>query len=359
MMGRGSGPDTTRMTLFSSPQNILVIPLRYIGDTILTVPLLRNLRQHFPDAHIDVLASATAAPLLEPCPYVDQVLVEAKGTGRRLAQFKAQPYDTAFILRKSFSTAALCRLAGIQTLVGYDKQRWFEPLGYKRWGLLLDAKAPYPSLRTETPQALSHLGLLHAYGLTASDSHLELWATPDDENRVSTLLQSQGGKEDAPLAVLHTVSASHGKSIEVERFLEALYRLHQQGYRLVCTGTPQDAPQYQALAEQSGLPLVNLAGQTSLRQTYALYRRTHVIVTVDSSPIHLAAAAKVPHIVGVFGPTNEKQWGPHVEEGRFIAVYNDLPCRPCYAKVCEHNRCRTELTGGQIAEAVETVLAAF
>jgi heptosyltransferase-2 len=344
------------MTSFPTPQTILVIPLRYIGDTILTVPLLRNLRQHFPHARIDVLASATAAPLLEPCPYVDQVLVEPKGTGRRLAQFKAQPYDTAFILRKSFSTAALCRLAGIQTLVGYDKQRWFEPLGYKRWGLLLDAKAPYPSLRTETPQTVSHLGLLHAFGLAASDSHLELWATPEDERFVTTLLESHGIGANAPLAVLHTVSASHGKSIEVERFLEALHRLHQQGYPMVCTGTPQDAPQYQALAEQSGLPLINLAGQTTLRQTYALYRRTHAIVTVDSSPIHLAAAAGVPNIVGVFGPTNEKQWGPHAANSQFVAVYNDLPCRPCYAKICEHNRCRTELTGMQIAEAVETVL---
>ena len=92
--------------------------------------------------------------------------------------------------------------------------------------------------------------------------------------------------------------------------------------------------------------LINLAGETSLRETCALYRRTALLLTVDSSPIHIGAAAGVPKIVGVFGPTNEKQWGPHFSPGTgdFRPVFIDLPCRPCYAKVCSHNNCRMLLT---------------
>jgi ADP-heptose:LPS heptosyltransferase len=99
--------------------------------------------------------------------------------------------------------------------------------------------------------------------------------------------------------------------------------------------------------------LINLAGKTTLRETFALYQRIQLLLTVDSSPIHLAAAAGVPNIVGVFGPTNHKQWGPHGEGIQFKPVFMDLPCRPCYAKVCEHNNCKVQLTGNQIAKAVK------
>lgn len=334
-----------------APQRILVIPLRYIGDTILTVPLIRNLRRQFPQAEIDVLCSKTAAPLLEPCPYIRHTLIEPKGTQARFQLLKQGRYDQVYTLRKSVTMALLCKLAGIPQVIGYDKQRF--PFGYKRWGLFLDRKARYPGLRTETPQPVSHLGLLKAAGLSPTDDHLELWATEADQQAVSSLLRTNGIQEGQKLAMLHAASASHGKQIELEKFADSLKHLHQAGYQLIATGTASDHALYAELAQTASVPLLNLAGQTSLRETFALYQRTQLLLTVDSSPIHLAAAAGIPNIVGVFGPTNEKQWGPHNTTAQFRPVFMDLSCRPCYAKVCEHNNCKTQLTGQQIAEAVQ------
>jgi heptosyltransferase-2 len=335
-----------------APKNILVIPLRYIGDTILTVPLIRNLRRLFPEARIDVLASRVSAPLLEPCLYLNEVIIEPKSTGERLKLLKEKRYDSVFLLRKSVSMAALCQLAGIPVRVGYDKQRF--PWGYKRWGWFLTHQARYPSLKTDTPQAVSHIGLLSACGMTAQDDYLELWSTPEDEQCVDTILREHSGptEEPRPIAVLHAASASHGKQVELNRFIPSLQALQAGGYRIFTTGTAGDAAGYETLAQEAGVPLINLAGKTSLRETFALYRRTQLLLTVDSSPIHVGAAAGVPDIVGVFGPTNERQWGPHNSAVRFQPVFRDLPCRPCYAKVCEHNNCRTQLTGEQIAAAV-------
>lgn len=337
------------------PQRILVIPLRYIGDTVLTVPLIRNLRQLFPDVQIDLLASKVTVPLMEACPYLNHVLIEPKSTAERLALLKAGQYDTAFLLRKSVSMAALCKLAGIKTLVGYDKQRF--PWGYKRWGWFLDKTARYPSLKTDVPQAISHLSLLAACDLKPTDSHLELWSTPEDEQRVDAIFQELQLKPDKPIAVLHAASASHGKQIKLSKFVESLQNLHQAGYQLIATGTASDQDGYTQLAQQAQVPLHNLAGQTSLRETFALYKRIQLLLTVDSSPIHIAAAANVPQIVGVFGPTNHQQWGPHNASSRFEPVFIDLPCRPCYAKVCEHNNCRTFITGNHISQAVEQVIS--
>lgn len=332
------------------PKRILVVPLRYIGDTILTVPLVRNLRRLFPEAHIDMLTSKTTASLIEPCPYLNQVLIEPKSTPERLRLLRDNRYDTVFLLRKSASFAFMCQLAGIANRVGYDKQRF--PFGYKRFGWFLNHKARYPSLRTDVPQPVSHLSLLSAAGLSIQDDYLELWATDADQQKVTDLLNKHGIHAEKPLAVLHAASASHGKQIEMDKFADSLRQLHEQGFQLLATGIAADRPLYDALQAQTGLPLVNLAGQTSLRETFALYRRTQLLLTVDSSPIHMGAAAGIPNIVGVFGPTNERQWGPHNPKTNFRPVFMDLPCRPCYAKVCEHNNCKVLLSGSQIAEAV-------
>lgn len=340
-----------------NPSRILVIPLRFIGDTIVTVPLLRNLRHHFPQAQLDVWASRTTAPLLEPCPYLNQVMIEPKGTAARIRQLRDNRYDLVVLLRKSVSMALLCQLAGIPIRVGYDKQRF--PWGFKRWGWFLTHRVRYPSLRTEIPQALSHLGLLEPLERAPLDQHLELWSTPADQARVTQILAAHDLDPDRPLAIVHAASASHGKQIEPECFSDGLQHLHQQGYTLVASGIEPDRPLYESIRQHHpGLPLVNLAGRTSLRETVALYQRSQFLLTVDSSPIHIGAAVGIPRIVGVFGPTNERQWGPHNPDICFQAVYRDLPCRPCYAKVCAHNRCRTDITGAQIAQAVQTVLRA-
>jgi heptosyltransferase-2 len=339
----------------TQPQSILIIPLRYIGDTILTVPLIRNIRQHFPQAQIDVLASRVSAPLLEPCPYLNRVLIEPKSSLERLKLLKQNHYDAVFLLRKSASMAALCQIAGIPHRIGYDKQRF--PWGYKRWGWFLSHLAKYPSLKTDIPQSVTHLGLLTAFGLSTNDDFLELWNTPADESQIDALLSEHAISPQSPLAVLHAASASHGKQIELSKFASSLQALHAAGYRILTTGTAGDYAGYLALSQEADVPLINLAGKTTLRETVALYRRTQLLLTVDSSPIHLGAATGVPHIVGVFGPTNERQWGPHHTQVQFQPVFMDLPCRPCYAKVCAHNNCRTQLTGEQIAAAVAQGMA--
>lgn len=333
-----------------NPQRVLIIPLRYIGDTILTVPLVRNVRRLFPNARIDMLVSRTTAPLMDVCPYLDQVIIEPKSSLQRLKLLKENGYDIVFNLRKSVTMALLCQLAGIKQRVGYDKQRF--PFGYKRWGWFLTQVARYPGLRTHTPQPVSHLGLLTACGLSVQDDYLELWATDADRQRVDALLAQSGVLPGIPLAVLHAASASHGKQIDLLKFVPSIRQLQAQGYQLIATGTQGDHALYESLHTHLDAPLFNWAGETSLRETVALYQRIQVLLTVDSSPIHMGAAVGVPKIVGVFGPTNERQWGPHNPNVDFRPVFMDLPCRPCYAKVCAHNNCRELLTAEQIAKAL-------
>lgn len=333
--------------------NILVVPLRFIGDTILTVPLITNLKKAYPNAAIDLLASKIAGDLLAPCPDVNDVITEPKSKLALLKLLKAKQYNTVFILRKSVTFAALCKLAGIPLIVGYDKQRFFEPIGYKRWGLFLDKSARYPSLKTDQHQANHHLGLLKTIGINTSSAELQLWSTEEDNAAVNDLLQTDSIDSAEKLAVIHAASASHGKMIKIGKYIDAVQKLNQQGYTIIATGVQHDSALYEELAVRSGVKIYNWAGQTTLRQTVALYQKIQLILTVDSSPLHMAAAVGVPNIIGVFGPTNHQQWGVLNTSLNFKPVFKDLPCRPCYAKVCEHNQCKTTITAQDIATAIE------
>ncbi|MBK8190519.1 MAG: glycosyltransferase family 9 protein [Vampirovibrionales bacterium] len=346
------------------PRRVLVIPLRFIGDTVLSVPLIRALRQAFPDARIETMASRLTAPLLANCPYLDAVFPEPKGVLACVYALKG--FDTVFLLRKSVSMALLARLASVKTLVGYDKQRFPQPIGYRRWGCLLDRAAPYPSLRTQTPQAEHHLGLLRACGVQARDTTLALWESEDDHESMASILTEHGLEEafqqGDKLAAFHASSASHGKAFPAETFLPAIEALLKAGMTVVCTGTTSDRAFYDAIAarlEECPAPArwLNLAGQTTLGQSIALLRRAHILLSVDSGPLHLAAAAQTPRIVGVFGPTNERQWGVYSPHSRFFPVYEALPCRPCYAKICSHNACRLTLDPARVKQAVQSALA--
>lgn len=335
-------------------QKILVIPLRYIGDTVLCVPLLRALKETYPNAQIDVMASQTSQSLLEPCPYVHQILTEPKGLMKTLDLLKSKSYDAVFLMRKSVSMAWVCQLAGIPLRVGYDKQRF--PWGYRRRGWFLTHTVRYPSLKTEQYQADSHLSLIRALGKPADDTRLALWTTPEDERAIDDLFRTHQ-LQDKKLAVVHAVSASFGKSVEYAKFKTAAESLLAENYTILFTGIETDRADIDRLMQMLNAPnrLINVAGKTNLRQAFALFKRITLLLTVDSGPLHLGAAANVPKIIGVYGPTNEKQWGVYQPGVSFKPVFKDLPCRPFYPGTHDHSGCPT-LTGEEIASALVSVL---
>ena len=166
------------------PLRILVIRYRFIGDTVLAIPALRNLRQAFPHATIDVLGEPISGDTLAPCPYKNELLFCAprlKGAKKRAAQFptnlwaaarflRARKYDRCYILRRSFSSAILPLLAGIPHRVGFatDNRGW-----------LLQRSAPY----ADKHEVECFLDVLRADGIPVTDTHNENWSAPATDRR--------------------------------------------------------------------------------------------------------------------------------------------------------------------------------
>lgn len=338
------------------PKRILVIPLRFIGDGILTVPLLRGLRALYPEAQIDLLLPVHMANLLERCPYVNEIVIEPASRAALYSLIKAREYHLGILLRRSLSAAFRLKCAGVDRLIGFDEQRFPPPFNFRRWGgWFLDDVVPFPPIETEVPQAKTYLSLLNPLSdeVIDRDESLELWSDEEDKLRVAALFNRYEIDISRPIAVFHGTSASKEKALPRDRFIPALQALHQHGFQIITLGSPGDLDFYRLIALESAVPIRNLSGQTTLRQSAALMLQVNLLLGLDSAPIHMAAAAGVPHIIGIYSATNEKQWRPYPYDGLFTAVFNKtIGCRPCAPKVCKHNRCRNDLTPPDILQAL-------
>jgi heptosyltransferase-2 len=292
-------------------ERILVVCTRYIGDTVLAIPFLRNLRRAFPAARIDVCAEGGARAVLADCPYVDELVAWWRPAGRRslagslaairmqAAWLRSRGYDRAYLLKRSLSGALLATLAGIPHRVGFAAD-----------GRALLTTAITPARGRH--QADRYLDLLRADGLPVDDGRNENWITPAAAARVEDRLAPlPPGRPKVFLAVRSTAEEKHWP---LDRWAVLTSRLvHERRCEIVLCGAVADLPVHESLVAAVG-PAVSahvhdLTSDVSLQQTGALVARMDLCIGVDTGLVHLAASHDVPVVV-LFGPTDPNRWSP-------------------------------------------------
>jgi heptosyltransferase II len=377
-----------------SPQRVLVIRHRFIGDTLLTVPFLQALRRRLPQAHITLVASKNSGELLQHCPYIDElVFFEKKGKDsasdvkplvlqgfwEALRYFKAEQFNTAFILKRSFSSAALVALAGIPQRIGFNTEGR---------GFLLTHRFPYPPYlpphlaQQEKHEAETFLTLLQALPQTQQGEDndpktspdtssealkLEIWLSETDRQNAESLWQKETREYSAnTLHIgLHPISSNPMKDWPLERFAQLMQTLHVRSENAVSPfplvfhgfGSPADVALYARLktllkdASESVPTLLIWAGKADLTTSQALMPHLYLMLGVDSGTLHMAAAAGVPTLT-LFGPTSPQRWRP-LSAGSSVLQLG-LPCQPCHLKTpCTFNKaCLNDLPVSQVEEEV-------
>lgn len=338
-------------------KRILVIRYRFLGDTILAVPFLRNLRKAAPDAVIDMLVGPVSGKVIEGCPYVDNFIEfdttrfhkYDSGTGKKKSflsyvwELRKHKYDTVFVLKRSLSSAFLAFTTGAKVRAGYATEgRSF----------MLTHRVPWNQKIHEITSVLS---VLEATGVKPQDDYLEAWISKDEtaniKSKVPQLNSSQGK------VLIHAAAAHPDKTYPLELWAQVIKALHAEyGFTPYFTGDSRDRETYEKLDRLSGIKSVNMTGELSVRESMALYKEMDLSVCVDSGPAHLSTAVGVPTVT-LFGPTDPERWRPYGELTR--AVFDEtLECRPChYKKTCDDQRqCLTALSPDRIIEASRQLL---
>lgn len=284
-------------------QRILVIRYRFIGDTILTVPFLRNLRRAYPHAKIDVLVGPQSGEVLTGCPYINDLITfdttrfhkydrgagEKKSFWHYVFKLRKERYDMAFVLKRSWSSAILALLIGARYRIGYATE------GRQ---ILLTHSVPF---KTDMHEVDSTLSVLEAASIPIADRYLEAFISKEEQNQVATYIAPA---TDERRVLIHAAAAHPDKLYPLESWAEIVRVLHEKHrFQPFFTGADQDFDLYEQLQRVSGVQGVNLAGKLSLRSSMALYSNLDLAICTDSGPAHLAAAVGIPTL-SVFGPTD-------------------------------------------------------
>ena len=342
-------------------KKILVLRYRFIGDTVLTVPFLRNLREAYPGARIDLMLEPFSGQVLEGCPYVDRVIPfelrtihkYSAGSDRGkaaaylhyLRTIGREGYDIAFVLKRSLSSALLVWASRVPRRVGFATE------GRR---LLLTDPVPY---RHDQHEVENFLDCLRALDIPVRSKHLELWPGPEQERKAEELFSRAGWSAGDLKVIIHAAASLPAKQWPLDRFAEVMRGLRdRQGARFVYTGARDDARLYDEIERLGPFGGLNLCGVTTLRENIAVYRASDLFFGVDSGPMHMAAAVGVP-VVALFGPTDERKWGPWGEG--HVVLSRRLSCHPCKPHKCPRNECMELIGAAEALDAVERKIEAL
>jgi heptosyltransferase II len=292
----------------SRPLRVLVIRYRFIGDTVLAIPALRNLRRAFPQAKIDVLAEPVSGDTLLHCPYKDEVLYFAPKSKKRPSphptslwqcarMLRARRYDRVYILRRSFSSAVLPLLAGIPHRVGFATQgRSF----------LLQRSTPYP----DKHEVECFLDVLRADGIPIIDTHNENWSDPQVDARVDAALTGRSRRR----VFVCAKSVFALKDWSREGFSAVIdWLVTERNAEVHFCDSPGNKTYYDEILRGVSPPARahchDWSAQLPIRDVNSLLRRMDLAVGIDTGLLHIAASFHVP-VVALFGPLDPARWHP-------------------------------------------------
>ena len=326
----------------------LVVAPSWIGDAVLSHPLLTRIAAGDPGGTIDVLAPPWVIPVYLRMPQVAGAIDNPFGHGElRLAERRAfarrlDRYDRAVVLPNSFKSALIPWHARIPVRTGYR--------GELRYGLLNDVRRLDEAALPLIVERYAALAQPEGAALTRPLPEPRLRI--DAASREATVAKHHLDNS-APVAAF-APGAEYGpaKRWPARHFASLAKTLAARGWRVWLLGSPRDAEVTAQIQEMSGGLCVDLAGRTSLDEAIDLLSLAAHVVTNDSGLMHVAAALDRP-IAAIYGSSSPAFTPPLAARARVISL--NLSCSPCFARVCPlgHTNCLETLEPARVLEALD------
>ncbi|NGX55223.1 MAG: ADP-heptose--LPS heptosyltransferase 2 [Chlamydiae bacterium] len=307
----------------------------WLGDLVMATPIIRDVRQKYPNAHITAMCQTNVAPLLHANPHLDRILTFSEKR-QAIKALRGAHFDFGILLTNSLSSAWLFWRGGVK------KRRGFISDGRR---LLLNDPVPMPKERGQEHLVTTYKRLL---SLPLSDSAPELFVTQEEKE---TVLKKYDLPKDAKIIGVNP-GAAYGpaKCWLPDRFRAVTEKLlKDEQVHLLYFGDQASGGLIQEICRKLPSRVIDLSGKTTLRELIALIERCDVFLTNDSGPMHIAAALKTP-LVALFGSTNDVATGPY-KHG--TVIHKHVHCSPCYLRTCPTDFiCMKSIEVDEVYEAV-------
>jgi heptosyltransferase-2/heptosyltransferase-3 len=348
-------------------RRVLVIKPDHLGDVLLLTPALRLLREQLPELQITLLIGPWSQVAVAHNPDIDAVQTcPFPGFTRAAKPGLLQPYQLLLKL------ALLLRAGRYDAAVIARDDHW--------WGALLAALAGIPRrIGFAVPETapLLTIALPHSFNTHVAAQNIQLVAalTGRAPTRQPSMVAPIGAQERAwandwlaaqpitektPLVALHPGSGGPAKLWVAARWTQIIAALQERGCTVVLTGGPGEHDLITAITQAMPKPPLTLVGIATIGQLAAVYARCSLVLGVDSGPLHLAVAAGVPTLV-LFGPGDDRRFGPWGDPQRQVVLRSGLWCSPCgVLDACPRgtapSECMTLLTTTHVLAAIDQLL---
>lgn len=332
-----------------NPKKILIMRSGAIGDIIMTTPLIKTLRKHYPHTEIIYLVGEWSKKIIEENKNIDRIISfpdniiykkEINGTFNLIKQLRKENIDLAFILDKSYHWSILAYLSNIKRRIGFNR------LGENgEEGFANNININFDGSKNEIDYYLDLAKIINA---NTENEKTELFLSEKDQQFAQDFVKKNKLSQKT-IGLVPGGAKNPGQELDLKRWpvgnyieLIKLILKNQPKTNIILFGGPGDIDVSQkintALTEQN-IDLKNifdLIGKTSLAETASLMRECNSIITPDSGPLHIAATSE-SKVIALFGPTPAHRFAP---KNALVLQKTTLEC-PCYDIYGNYKKCTT------------------
>ncbi|MDP8266121.1 MAG: glycosyltransferase family 9 protein [Candidatus Aceula meridiana] len=338
-------------------KNILVVRTDRIGDVVLTTPAIEALRKAYPKARITILVNPETKDIVVGNPFLDEVLVyDQHGKDKGFFGFwhfvfvlRRHKFDLAINYHLKNRTNAMLFHAGIKPRIGFKN---------KKLNFFL---TQYPDPRTDGTkhEAQYCLELLKYIGVEFHDLNLCVGIDPESEEWADKLfLQKKIGPNDKVFAI-HPGASCISKRWPPERFAEVIEELDKKyPAKIILIGAGDNQLIAREVLASTNVSVIDLTGQTSISQSVSILKRSSLLISNDSGPVHLAVGVHTS-VVSILGRNqpglSQTRWRPLGKKD--IVLHNNIGCKVCLAHECKINfKCLRSISVSNVLAATDEIL---
>lgn len=346
----------------NSINSIVVRGANWVGDSIMTIPALRELSRIFPEAEIVLHTRQWAEGIFRDADFLDRIITFDKSKWQirdTIAQsdiLREQHFDLAILLPNSFESALTAMLARIPKRIGYNKDLR---------GLLLTDPIAVPEWKKKRHEVFYFMNLIAEVEKRFVGTNTVLDSEPDSTLQISDVRQAEArqilkaaGVDPAKKVIaLGTGSTnSRAKRWGADNYAKLNDMLQNElGASVILVGSVEEAEIADEVQRLSRMPPVDLTGMTDLAEAAAILSVVDLLVSNDMGLAHVAPAVGTKTAV-IFGPTNPVTTRPFSDNA--VVVRKEVECSPCMLRDCPiDHRCMTRISVDEVFNLCRDLLA--
>jgi len=331
---------------------ILLIQLKRVGDLILTTPAIAAVREKFPDAHLTLVISSEGKALAPAIAGVNKLLIMPRGFSGfgTIVAIARGKFDYCVDFTRNDRSALLVFLSRAKKRIVSFRIKVRSKFRTRFYNEFV------PHRMRDMHTIDYHLGLLEPLGIANCSRAIRLELPKSAHQTTKQLLSANNiGKN---FIIFHPGSARAEKFWNAQRWADVVnHATAKHDVDLVLTGgsSPLEQTHIGDIESKVRHRVVDLSGKTDLLTLAALITKARCLITVDSAPMHLAAASRTPQVI-LFGPTNPYHWRPRESPALILQGTSTSPLTEFVPK--QPRLPMNQISTGAVIDAMETLLSA-